>query len=79
MRLPPENIDFATFFNVLAQVRYSPLDQIWTNGDIWDIRRLTETYGKSLPRNISMEESGRSYKYPPHIIHKLSKQILQMN
>ena len=32
MRFLPENIDFATFFNVLAQIRYSPLDQIGTNG-----------------------------------------------
>ena len=27
MRFLPENIDFTTFFNVLAQIRYSPLDQ----------------------------------------------------
>ena len=27
MRFLPENIDFATYFNVLAQIRYSPLDQ----------------------------------------------------
>ena len=26
VRFLPENIDFATFFNVLAQIRYSPLD-----------------------------------------------------
>ena len=26
MRFLPENIVFATFFNVLAQIRYSPLD-----------------------------------------------------
>ena len=32
MRFLPENIVFATFFNVLAQIRYSPLDQIETNG-----------------------------------------------
>ena len=28
MHFLPENIDFATFFNVLAQVRYSPLDHM---------------------------------------------------
>ena len=43
----PENIDFATFFFVLAQVRYSPLDHLESHGIQWN---LTEIDG--IRRNL---------------------------